>query len=268
MLVQEQTIDGTKGTRCARKTPAAVTGRQHLTNPARPAPQLAQLFSCGVAAAELRKDADASLLYPAEAAFCASFAAKRRADFTAGRLCARRALGELGIVDFSVAVNPDRSPCWPPGIAGSISHTEGYRCAVAADANHFGSIGIDVETVGRITPGVAALVFTAAEAAFLRSLAECGRASAATVIFSAKEAFYKCQYVLTGEWLDFHDVTVELTVPAMGGNAVLGAGDIANGSFRIKASVDRPGLGPRVVPERPGRFRVDGDLVATGITMP
>jgi 4'-phosphopantetheinyl transferase EntD len=241
---------------------------QRLTNPARPAPQLARLFSSGVAAAEMREDADASLLYPAEAAFCASFAAKRRADFTAGRLCARRALGELGIVDFPVAVNADRSPRWPPGIAGSISHTEGYRCAVAADANRFAGIGIDVEIIGRITPGAAALVFTAAEAAFLRSLAEPGRAAAATVIFSAKEAFYKCQYVLTGEWIDFHDVTVELTLPDTGGNTVLDPGAVANSAFHIKASVERTGFVPRVLPERPGRFRIDGDLIATGITMP
>ena len=31
----------------------------------------------------------------------------------------------------------------------------------------------------------------------------------ATVLFSAKEAFYKCQYALTRNWLGFEDVIVE-----------------------------------------------------------
>ncbi len=38
--------------------------------------------------------------------------------------------------------------------------------------------------------------------------------AAATVIFSAKEAFYKCQHFLTGEWLGFCDVAI--TVEADG----------------------------------------------------
>jgi 4'-phosphopantetheinyl transferase EntD len=28
------------------------------------------------------------------------------------------------------------------------------------------------------------------------------------LLFSAKEAFYKCQYPLVGEWLDFHDLSI------------------------------------------------------------
>ena len=31
-----------------------------------------------------------------------------------------------------------------------------------------------------------------------------------TLIFAAKEAFYKCQYPLTGEWLDFEDLHVRV----------------------------------------------------------
>jgi 4'-phosphopantetheinyl transferase EntD len=35
------------------------------------------------------------------------------------------------------------------------------------------------------------------------------RAAAVTLIFSVKEAFYKCQYPLTAEWLNFEDVRVQ-----------------------------------------------------------
>jgi 4'-phosphopantetheinyl transferase EntD len=33
--------------------------------------------------------------------------------------------------------------------------------------------------------------------------------AAITLLFAAKEALYKCQYPLVGEWLDFHDLRVE-----------------------------------------------------------
>jgi 4'-phosphopantetheinyl transferase EntD len=224
-----------------------------------------KLFAPGVAAAELREEADASLLYPAEAAFCAGFARKRSADFAAGRLCARRALADLGIVDFPIGVNTDRSPRWPPGIAGSISHTEGYCCAVAAEAHVFGSIGIDVEILGRVDSAVAALVFTPAETAFLSTLASAARTRAATIIFSAKEAFYKCQYAIAHQWLDFHDVSVEFASPS--GAELVGEAADAAGSFRVAASEDRRTVDGRIVPELSGRFCIDGDLVATGVSV-
>jgi len=35
------------------------------------------------------------------------------------------------------------------------------------------------------------------------------RLRAASLIFSAKEAFYKCQYPITTEWLEFADIEIE-----------------------------------------------------------
>jgi 4'-phosphopantetheinyl transferase EntD len=230
-------------------------------NPARPAPWLAHLFSPGVAAAELREDADASLLYPVEAASCSGFAPKRIADFAGGRLCARRALADLGIAGFPIAVKADRSPRWPPGIAGSISHTAGYRCAVAAPEHLFGSIGIDVEIVGGVTPDIDALVFTPAESAFLSKLSGTECARAATIVFSAKEAFYKCQYAIASGWLDFHDVTIELTPD----ESTPGTPNFANGSFHAEASGEPASCDRRFVPDKSGRFSIVDDLVATGI---
>jgi 4'-phosphopantetheinyl transferase EntD len=238
-------------------SPAASLRRHHrLTNPARPSALVAGLFDPGVAAAELREDADSSLLYPAEAIFCAGFAHKRRADFTAGRLCARRALAALGIVDFAIAVNLDRSPRWPPGIVGSISHTGGYCCAVAANAPAFGSIGIDVEIVGRVTAALDSLVFTHRESAFLSALAGTARARAATVIFSGKEAFYKCQHVVTHQWLDFQDVSLEITTP-----------DMLGGTFRVDTAYARLALGPGIELPLTGRFRIERDLAVTAIAL-
>jgi 4'-phosphopantetheinyl transferase EntD len=250
-----------------RTLTARPTRHRRLTNPARTAPLLARLFSPGVAAAELRADADAALLYPGESACASGFAPRRVAEFAAGRLCARRALANLGIFDFPIAVGPDRSPRWPPGICGSISHTQGYCCAVAAPAHLVAGIGIDVELVGRVDAELDALVFTRTEADFLASLESRARARAATVIFSAKEAFYKCQYPITQRWLDFTDVTVELE-PARGSNSSERNGaDADGGSFLIAAPAGRPRLDQRFEEVPRGRFRVEAGVVATGITL-
>jgi len=58
-----------------------------------------------------------------------------------------------------------------------------------------------------------------------RWLPESRQASAATLIFSAKEAFYKCQYPLVRQTLVFHAARVE----------VLGRGSL-RGDFRIHAT--------------------------------
>lgn len=236
-----------------------------MTNPAQPSALLAQLFAPGIATAELREDADASLLYPAEAACCAGFAPRRMTDFVAGRLCARRALADLGIGNFPIAIQADRSPQWPPGITGSISHTDGYRCAVAAREAAVGSIGVDVEILGRVTCDVAALVLTPHETDFLSTLSSAARMHAATIIFSAKEALYKCQYPIGRQWLDFRDVTVELVAPDLAYPSDVDRAAFA-GSFRVAASFAGRGTG-RVIPSLQGRFSIDGALVATGITL-
>ncbi len=226
-------------------------------NPAVLSAWIGGLFGSGVVAAELRADPDAALLYPLEAAACARFAPKRLAEYAAGRLCARRALAELGITGFPLVANADRSPRWPSTVVGSITHTDRFCAAVVAAAHVYGGIGIDAETIGRITPQIRSLIFTARENELLDALDDAERAQASTIVFSAKEAFYKCQYAVTRAWRDFHDVWVELLPPK---------GD--RGDFIIHASpTTRVTDWGFELPVR-GRFVVDGELVLTGISVP
>jgi len=101
-------------------------------NPASLSPILAGLFPQGVVAAELREPADAALLLPEERQSCSGFGSKRLEEFAAGRVCARRALAELGIIGFPLPADDDRRPCWPRDVAGSITHTTGFCGAVVA----------------------------------------------------------------------------------------------------------------------------------------
>lgn len=191
--------------------PSAVRSRETAGVPPTRAPQIEALFEVDVRAADLVGEGDERWLLPPEAAHVAGAVPARRADFAAGRSCARFALGELASVDARwngldsqvIVANPDRSPCWPPGITGSISHTHGYAVAVVApDVD--GLVGVDVERVGRVTSALYRMVLTPTETRWLAGRTD--EATVATALFAAKEAFYKAQFQRTAAWVNFGDV--------------------------------------------------------------
>jgi 4'-phosphopantetheinyl transferase EntD len=179
-----------------------------VPNPAIPSADTAELFPEGVAAAELRSSGDPALLYPEESASVARAVQKRVREFAAGRLCARRALAEFGITDFPLRSGPDRVPLWPESMVGSITHTAGFCSAVVAERHRFAALGLDAEVVGDLKRALWPRICVAAEMAWIESMPASAQSAAATLIFSAKEAFYKCQYSITQERLDFTDLRV------------------------------------------------------------
>jgi 4'-phosphopantetheinyl transferase EntD len=180
-----------------------------VINPAYLSTRLGSLFSPGAVVAELREAGDPGLLLPAEAATLGRAVPKRRQEFAAGRLCARRALAEFGVLDFPVLPAADRQPIWPDSMAGSITHTEGFCAAVAAERRRITALGLDSEVVGRVNVEIWPRICVPGEMAWVRSLPQAQRAAAVTLIFCSKEAFYKCQYPVVRERLGFHDVSME-----------------------------------------------------------
>jgi 4'-phosphopantetheinyl transferase EntD len=178
-------------------------------NPAEPSEAILSLFPAGVRAAELRTAGDAALLSEAERRCVDRAAPKRVQEFAAGRLCARRALAELGIHNFPLLSARDRQPLWPAAAVGSISHTQGYCAAVVGLQTQFAGLGLDTESSAAVGAELWPQICTAQELALLHALAPAGRVRAASLIFSAKEAFYKCQYPITAEWLEFTDISIE-----------------------------------------------------------
>lgn len=189
---------------------AQATAGARSDNIARLAPQVAALFPPGVVAAELRGEGDPALLSVGERQGVERFVPKRLKEFAAGRTCARLALQELGISGFSLLPAPDRRPLWPPGVTGSITHTEGYCVAVVARCSQIRSLGIDSEGIEAVHEELWPHICGAAELAWLKQLRPERRQACAALIFAAKECFYKCQYPVTGEWLDFSAVAIEL----------------------------------------------------------
>jgi 4'-phosphopantetheinyl transferase EntD len=216
-------------------------------------PCLGDLFPAGALAAELREPGCAALLLPGEAEFLGGAVHARAQEFAAGRLCARRLLAEFGIHGFPIAVAEDRQPLWPEGIVGSITHTTGFCAAVVARKDRIMAIGMDCELAASVKPALWAAICTPGELRWLNSLPEPERRRAATLIFSAKEAFYKCQYPLTGERLRFHDVSVE----------PLAWGD-HRGELTVRA--ERPIAFALLAPlPRQGRYLFHEQFVTTGM---
>ncbi len=235
-------------------------------NPAILSTTIASLFPSGVVAAELRAPGDASLLLPEEAEGMSNAVPKRIQEFAAGRLCARRALAKFGVADFPIRVARDRQPVWPEFLVGSITHTAGLCAAALAERARMFALGLDSEVVGAVKADLWPSICAAEELAWVDTLHPEERAKAVAMIFSAKEAFYKCQYPLVGERLNFHDVCVR----PLEWSAVQGAFAVAPARpmaffnrlaapLRALSSV----LGPMM-----GSYRFHERFVSTGVFLP
>ena len=146
-------------------------------------------------------------LFPAERIFVERALAKRRSDFATGRFCARQALNQLNNIQPAIMQGEGKEPIWPKGIVGSISHSKNMAGAVVASQNDVAAIGMDIETIGGITHEMWDLIFDKTEQHLIRNKKE-DQALWATLLFSLKESFYKLQYPLTGQFLEFSDVTI------------------------------------------------------------
>lgn len=148
-----------------------------------------------------------SPLQPADSAF-PNRLTKRQREFSAGRSVASELLKTFGVSE-RVGVNADRSPAWPKGFAGSISHSDHWVWCAVAGRSGYRSVGIDTEpivdesTAQQLHEQIA--TETEWQIATIPSLDQCQRF---TLIFSAKEAFYKCWYPMTGTVLNPKQIEV------------------------------------------------------------
>jgi 4'-phosphopantetheinyl transferase EntD len=144
-------------------------------------------------------------LHPLEARSVMRAVTSRRREFAAGRACARRALAGLGHPEGAIPVGARREPIWPPGIVGSITHTEGYCAAVTARAEQYRGLGIDAEQRRPVDSRTVAQFMTVAEMTRIPIVDD---TPLPLLVFSAKEAFYKVFSPLFGTWLDYRDAEV------------------------------------------------------------
>jgi enterobactin synthetase component D len=137
----------------------------------------------------------------------------REKEFAAGRFCTAQLLARWKDTR-SVESAEDRSPIWPSGFCGSISHSRNWIWAAVARTNFIRSIGIDAEiTVNAQTRAeIHDAIGTEDEWALMRSLG-LDQDTEFTILFSAKESFYKCMYPIIQRYFDFSDVALESVQP-------------------------------------------------------
>ncbi|KYQ97080.1 hypothetical protein AWY96_00630 [Serratia plymuthica] len=131
---------------------------------------------------------------------------KRKAEYFAGRLAARRALQFLGCKTLDLPIGDHRLPQWPLGYRGSISHTRALAVSAVCQHDHYQAVGIDTETVFTVeqcTKLTSAIVSDAEWNDVIRGGCELAQTQLVTLIFSAKEALYKALYPHTLSFQDF-----------------------------------------------------------------
>lgn len=116
----------------------------------------------------------------------------RLREFIAGRTAARRALHQLTGEWKVVPRREDRAPAWPEGCCGSISHSRRFAVAVVASLSDLRAIGVDIEEEARLTPDLWPSTLGEDELRLVRGLPPADAVGTATLLFSAKEAVYKC----------------------------------------------------------------------------
>lgn len=217
---------------------------------------MAGLFSHDVATHVASAHDELDALFESEREYVARAVAKRRREFQAGRHCARRALRALGAPAVAIPSGSDRAPCWPAGYAGSITHTggldDGFAAAAVVRTDRVRSIGLDAERSEPLSEELFPRVLTQPEQSFLSGLPALERGPVAKLFFSAKEAFYKCQYPVTRQFLGFLEVELEL--------------ELARGVFR--AVLLRPAAGLAQGASFEGRFHLDDEHVLSGLEIP
>lgn len=203
-----------------------------------------EILPRGVVSAQTFVDTSEGELFAEELALIARAAPTRRAEFTTGRACARRALAELGVEAAAILSGEQREPLWPDGIVGSITHCAGFRAAAVAHATEYRSIGIDAEPDYPLPDGILEMISLPAERGQLERSAG---VHLDRVLFSAKEAVFKTWFPLARRWLGFEEATIALG---------------PHGTFDVRVLVPGPIDGMQ------GRWLARHGLVLTAIVAP
>lgn len=137
---------------------------------------------------------------------------KRKAEFLAGRLIVKLALSALGlaVARQQVGIAHDRSPLWPKGFVGSISHTTDFAVCCVAKAAAGRLIGVDSELIlsTAMAQNLAVNIHNETELTVLTD-AGFSAALATSLIFSAKESLYKALYPLVCCFFGFEQACVQ-----------------------------------------------------------
>jgi 4'-phosphopantetheinyl transferase EntD len=150
-------------------------------------------------------------LMPDELSLTQDMTPRRVREFRAVRNVARRALVALGETASALPQGTFGEPIWPHGVTGSLSHTAYLAGALVSHKNTIRSVGIDLND-HRALGDAADELMSGTEITAASQLGLFHDVDAIkNLLFSAKEALFKCQFPLT-RLNDLGYMDVELTV--------------------------------------------------------
>lgn len=142
----------------------------------------------------------------------ASAHANRKSQFLTGRFCAYKALVSMGYAhseaEFDLPVGNDGGPIWPEGYIGSITHSDKVIKAIASKSSIYQGLGLDCQTLmnDKTYQNIKTKILTTNELKL--KVPNLNDLEMATLIFSTKEAIYKCLRPLCGKFFGFYDAEI------------------------------------------------------------
>ena len=117
---------------------------------------------------------------------------KRKAEYLAGRVCAKHVLAAHKIYNFELINAADRAPIWPNKIVGSITHSQQTAMAMVSHSSDIAGIGIDIEQLmsAKQEQELQQQILHPDELSQFQRLAK-QVSHPLTIIFSAKESIFK-----------------------------------------------------------------------------
>lgn len=140
---------------------------------------------------------------------------KRQAEYVASRWLVSKLFETVGIHNFQLLNRPDRSPIWPTGIIGSLSHHDHKVFAVIDKRPKW--VGNDIERIlsDQKAAELRSMIMTLEELTLLTT-SGLSLSQATTLVFSIKETVYKAVYPEVQTLFGFEQVTITAIEPTLG----------------------------------------------------
>lgn len=129
---------------------------------------------------------------------------KRKSEFLAGRIAAQAILSRLKKDHYQIVVGDNRSPVWPQGYIGTISHTGREAICLMASDKDLEIIGVDIENwlTEETAASIEKSIVSEPEVRIVEKL-DMPFHHALTIVFSAKESLFKALYPSVGRYFGF-----------------------------------------------------------------
>lgn len=133
----------------------------------------------------------------------------RKAEYLIGRYLAKTILKDFGLSFADIGIGRNRSPVWPSGISGSISHTSDMVMCAISNSESTRYIGIDIEL-----PLCRSTAYSVSQQVLRKDeipiALNCGLTFefVVSLAFSAKETLFKAIHKDVGHYFGFEAVRI------------------------------------------------------------